>query len=125
MAKGYYFNIIDRPETITSPVKAHLLQRRVNGIAHRQDSLTISAHALRNMAEREISFRALYRLFRDGVIRADGRPQTTKRGQEIRFRIDRVIDSRPLAAIAVIAPPADSNIFVITVMQVTTATGQT
>lgn len=55
------------------------------------------------------------------MIESDGLFQTTKRGEEIRFRIDRVIDSRPLAAVAVIAPTEDSNVYVITVMEVTTA----
>ena len=100
------------------------MQHRVNDIAHRQDRLTISAHALQKMVGRGITFRELYRLFRKGVIKADGRLQNTKRGQEIRFRIDRLMDARPLAAIAVIASSGDSNIFVITVMQVTAAKGQ-
>lgn len=120
-----------RPEKITGQIDArllqpHLLQCRVHTVAMRQGSLSISVHAQENMKEREVTFRDLYSIFRQGAIERDGRFQTTKRGEEIRFRIDRVIDSRPLAAIAVIAPtedsPAeDSNVYVITVMEVTTA----
>ena len=109
-------------ENITRQIDARLLQRRVHTLAMRQDSLSISVHAQESMKEREVTFRDLYSIFRQGIIEKDGRFQTTKRGEEIRFRIDRVIDSRPLAAIAVIAPIEDSNVYVITVMEVTTAT---
>jgi len=109
------------PEKITRQIDARLLERRVHTVAMQQDSLSISVHAQENMKEREVTFRDLYSIFRQGVIERDGRFQTTKRGEEIRFRIDRMIDSRPLAAIAVIAPIEDSNVYVITVMEVTTA----
>ncbi len=73
------------------------------------------------MVERTLTFREVYTIFREGVIDEDVRFQKTNRGEECRFRIDRVIDSRPLAAIAVIAPAEDSGIYVITVMEVITS----
>lgn len=73
------------------------------------------------MVERTLTFREVYTILRDGVIDEDVRFQKTKRGEEVRFRIDRVTDSRPLAAIAVIAPAEDSGIYVITVMEVITS----
>jgi hypothetical protein len=97
------------------------LQRRINEVAKRQNGLTISAHARKKMVERTLTFREVYTIFREGVIDEDVRFQKTNRGEECRFRIDRVIDSRPLAAIAVIAPAEDSGIYVITVMGVITS----
>ena len=70
------------------------------------------------MTELELTFREVYTIFREGVIDDDGRFQKTKQGEELRFRIDREVNSRPLAAIAVIAPTEDSGIYVITVMEV-------
>ena len=110
-----------RPETTIAKFDVHVLQRRVNNVARRQDGLSISVHAREKMAELELTFREVYTIFREGVIDENGRFQKTKQGDEFRFRIDRVVDSRPLAAIAVIAPAVDSDIFVITVMEVLTS----
>ena len=109
-----------RSETNIAQFDAHLLQRHVNEVAKRQDGLSISVHAQEKMFELELTFREVYTIFREGVINEDGRFQKTKQGREFRFRIDQEVDSRPLAAIAVIAPTQDSNIYVITVMEVVT-----
>ena len=107
-----------RLETIITTFNARLLQHRVNEVARRPGGLSISVHAQEKMTELELTFREVYTIFREGVIDEDGRFQKTKQGEEFRFRIDRVVDSRPLAAIAVIAPTEDSGIYVITVMEV-------
>jgi hypothetical protein len=107
-----------RSETIITTFDVRLLQHRVNDVARRPGGLSISVHAQDKMAKLDLTFREVYSIFRDGVIDEDGRLQKTRQGEEFRFRIDRVIDSRPLAAIAVITPTDDSNIYVITVMEV-------
>ena len=103
---------------ITESSSALFLQRRVHHIAARQDSVIVSAHARKNMSERLITLRDLVTILRVGDINNDVKLQTIKRGEELRFRIDTVINDRTLAAIAVINATDKSNIYVITVMEV-------
>lgn len=109
---------MSKAENITKLTQAVFLQRRVHHIAMRQDSVITSVHARENMLERSITLRDLVTVLRVGNINDGGKLQTTKRGEELRFKIDAVIDDRTLAAIAVISPTDKSNIYVITVMDV-------
>jgi hypothetical protein len=95
------------------------LEMRVQAIAARQDSIILSVHAQQQMRAREIIIRDLVNLFRNGRIHENGRFQTTKHGDEIRFSMTYLNnDDQILQAVAVIAPRPNSNIYVITVFEV-------
>lgn len=105
---------------ITELRQVAFLQRRVHHIATRQDSVIVSFHARKNMLERLITFRDLVTILRVGGISDNIKLNKTERSEELRFRIEAVIDDRTLAAIAVINPTDKSNIYVITVMEILT-----
>jgi len=71
------------------------------------------------MARRAVTIRHIYDLFRQGQVTVDRWRQTTKWGnQEVRFRIQKMVDGRDIAALAVIDPRPESGIYVISVFEV-------